>query len=303
MQTEMVVPQHLRCSQTVHRVGAADPAAGQVHRPGEGGDGRGGAGRVALRRRGVRCLRHHLEHLPPGGRRGGRPHPVRGAAAGDGAGYRRDQTRQGEVGNRSRHRGADVGGPVRHRPGGHQRRSRPVGAGQRRDVATVVDWIQAQSQKFRAGITHVAIDMSASYAKAVRRALPHARIVIDHFHLVKLANQMIDETSAAAPPRPYAVAGGGPATLRVDQPPAAAPRRRTPHRRATPQDVRQARHLRPRRGSPRSVDHQRAAPQGHGLQVPRRAELRDPRRPGGREPQISHRHGCRCSQPPRPYQL
>jgi transposase len=30
-----------------------------------------------------------------------------------------------------------------------------------RDVATVVDWIQAQSEQFRAGITHVAIDMSA----------------------------------------------------------------------------------------------------------------------------------------------
>jgi transposase len=62
-----------------------------------------------------------------------------------------------------------------------------------RDVATVVDWLNAQSAEFRAGITHVAIDMSAGYAKAVRRALPHARIVVDHFHVVKLANQMIDD--------------------------------------------------------------------------------------------------------------
>jgi len=62
-----------------------------------------------------------------------------------------------------------------------------------RDVSTVVDWIQAQTPEFRAGITHVAIDMSATYAKAVRRALPHARIVVDHFHVVKLANQMIDD--------------------------------------------------------------------------------------------------------------
>src|SRR6195952_4199629 len=62
-----------------------------------------------------------------------------------------------------------------------------------RDVTTVVDWIDAQSEQFRAAITHVAIDMSAGYAKAVREALPHARIVIDHFHVVKLANQMIDD--------------------------------------------------------------------------------------------------------------
>ena len=62
-----------------------------------------------------------------------------------------------------------------------------------RDAATVVDWIGAQSAEFRAAITHVAIDMSASYAKAVRQALPHARVVVDHFHVVKLANQMIDD--------------------------------------------------------------------------------------------------------------
>jgi hypothetical protein len=62
-----------------------------------------------------------------------------------------------------------------------------------REVATVVAWINSQTPEFRAGITHVAIDMSATYAKAVRKALPHARIVVDHFHVVKLANQMIDD--------------------------------------------------------------------------------------------------------------
>ncbi len=35
--------------------------------------------------------------------------------------------------------------------------------------------------------------MSAIYAKAVRRALPHAVIVVDRFHVVKLANEMIDD--------------------------------------------------------------------------------------------------------------
>ena len=46
-----------------------------------------------------------------------------------------------------------------------------------RDTATITDWIGAQSPEIRAAITHVAIDISATYAKAVRRALPHARIV------------------------------------------------------------------------------------------------------------------------------
>jgi len=81
-----------------------------------------------------------------------------------------------------------------------------------RDVSTVVDWIQAQTPEFRAGITHVAIDMSATYAKAVRRALPHARIVVDHFHVVKLANQMIERASAAAPPKRCAAAAAARAT-------------------------------------------------------------------------------------------
>ena len=53
--------------------------------------------------------------------------------------------------------------------------------------------INARTTRFRAWITHVAIDMAAEYAKAVRHASPHAQIVVDHFHVVKLANQMIDD--------------------------------------------------------------------------------------------------------------
>jgi hypothetical protein len=37
----------------------------------------------------------------------------------------------------------------------------------------------------------VAVDPSAPYAAAVRRALPQARIAVDHFHLVLLANQAL----------------------------------------------------------------------------------------------------------------
>lgn len=39
----------------------------------------------------------------------------------------------------------------------------------------------------------VAIDPCTSYRAAVREALPHARIVADHFHPVQLANQMVTD--------------------------------------------------------------------------------------------------------------
>ena len=39
----------------------------------------------------------------------------------------------------------------------------------------------------------MAIDLSASYAKAVRDALPDAVLVADKFHLVALGNQMLTE--------------------------------------------------------------------------------------------------------------
>ncbi|MFL5882469.1 MAG: transposase, partial [Actinomycetota bacterium] len=37
------------------------------------------------------------------------------------------------------------------------------------------------------------IDPSAPYASGVRAALPHARIAVDHWHLVRLANEMVTE--------------------------------------------------------------------------------------------------------------
>ncbi len=39
----------------------------------------------------------------------------------------------------------------------------------------------------------VVIDPSAPYAAGIRRALPHARIVLDHFHLVMLAGTMVTD--------------------------------------------------------------------------------------------------------------
>jgi transposase len=67
-----------------------------------------------------------------------------------------------------------------------------------RTSACVVDWLQAQTLEFRTGIMFVAIDPAAVYAKAIRtvladgtRLLPNATVVVDHFHLVKLANDAV----------------------------------------------------------------------------------------------------------------
>ena len=43
-----------------------------------------------------------------------------------------------------------------------------------------------------------AIDPSAPYAAALRRTLPHARIVLDHFHLVMLGNQVVTDVRQRA---------------------------------------------------------------------------------------------------------
>jgi transposase len=63
-----------------------------------------------------------------------------------------------------------------------------------RSGAAVQTWLAAQPQAWRAGIEVVALDPSAPFAAAVRRLLPQATIVVDHWHLVRLANQAVTET-------------------------------------------------------------------------------------------------------------
>jgi len=67
-----------------------------------------------------------------------------------------------------------------------------------RTSACVVDWLQQRTPEFRATVQFMAIDPAAVYAKAIRtvlddgsRLLPNARLVVDHFHLVKLANDAV----------------------------------------------------------------------------------------------------------------
>jgi len=62
-----------------------------------------------------------------------------------------------------------------------------------RTSAATSAWLNAQPQSWRAGITHVTIDLSAAYAKAVRQALPGAVLVADRFHVVALANDMLTQ--------------------------------------------------------------------------------------------------------------
>ena len=60
-----------------------------------------------------------------------------------------------------------------------------------RRAKNVTDWLGQRSQVFRDTIEFVAIDPAAANAAAVRTALPGAQLVVDHFHLVKLANDTV----------------------------------------------------------------------------------------------------------------
>ena len=57
----------------------------------------------------------------------------------------------------------------------------------------VRDWLGEQTPAFRDRIELVVIDPSAPYASGIRAALPQARIAVDKWHLVALANQMVTE--------------------------------------------------------------------------------------------------------------
>jgi len=64
-----------------------------------------------------------------------------------------------------------------------------------RSGASVRGWLSLQSKQFRAGIDIVAIDPSAPFAAVLRDTdlLPNARLVVDHWHLHRLANLMVTD--------------------------------------------------------------------------------------------------------------
>jgi transposase len=55
----------------------------------------------------------------------------------------------------------------------------------------VTGWLDARGQAWKDEVKFVAIDPCAVYRSAVERAMPDAVIVVDHFHLVRLANQAV----------------------------------------------------------------------------------------------------------------
>jgi len=62
-----------------------------------------------------------------------------------------------------------------------------------RSGSAVSTWLAARDQAWLDQIEVVALDPSAPFAAAIRRLLPQATIVVDHWHLVRLANQMLTE--------------------------------------------------------------------------------------------------------------
>jgi len=62
-----------------------------------------------------------------------------------------------------------------------------------RSSASVVAWLLDRDPEWRSQVRWVAIDPHAGYAHAIRTSglLPGATIVVDHFHLVQLANEAV----------------------------------------------------------------------------------------------------------------
>ncbi|MEU1031584.1 transposase [Streptomyces mirabilis] len=62
-----------------------------------------------------------------------------------------------------------------------------------RTAQAVIDWLADRDQAWRDAVQYVVIDMCTIFKSAIRRVLPQATLVVDHFHLVQLANQTLTE--------------------------------------------------------------------------------------------------------------
>ncbi len=60
-------------------------------------------------------------------------------------------------------------------------------------------WIANQSEKWRQGVKWGTLDLSGSYRAVFRAALPNTTLVVDPFHLIKLANTLLDEVRRQVP--------------------------------------------------------------------------------------------------------
>jgi len=96
-----------------------------------------------------------------------------------------------------------------------------------RTRAAVDGWLGARPRDWLAQVGVVALDPWRGYASALVAPLGHARVVVDHFHAVRLANMVVDQTrrGCSRSPRP----SGPQARSPVPHPQAAADRRRAAH--------------------------------------------------------------------------
>jgi transposase len=62
-----------------------------------------------------------------------------------------------------------------------------------RTKAAVDGWLHARPRDWLAGVATVAIDPWRGYASALVAPLGHARVVVDHFHAIRLANAVVDQ--------------------------------------------------------------------------------------------------------------
>jgi transposase len=53
----------------------------------------------------------------------------------------------------------------------------------------VATWLTAQPRSWREQERYIAIDLCSTFRSAVRKALPHATVVVDCFHIVQLAQR------------------------------------------------------------------------------------------------------------------
>ncbi len=102
------------------------------------------------------------------------------------------------------------------------------------------------------------MDPCASYRAAVHEALPQARIVADHFHLVRLANQAVTDVRRRVTWTPTAVRGRK-TDLGLGRPTTAAPRAGTAVRGLVHPHVERPHRRRPDRQDPHRVDREGTA--------------------------------------------
>lgn len=62
-----------------------------------------------------------------------------------------------------------------------------------RSEETLIKWLSSLTDQQRKAIKYASIDMWSPYYQAVRKILPHAKVVVDRFHVMKHLNERINQ--------------------------------------------------------------------------------------------------------------